>query len=47
VLKLATHLHPVHVIKCVELYWNFAMYLNGVVLDATKGNFILGASAKL
>jgi len=37
-MKLATHLHTLQVIKCVELHWDFAMYLHGVVLDAAEGN---------
>jgi hypothetical protein len=39
VMKMATHFYPVQVIKCVELYCNFAMCLHAVVPDEAQGNF--------
>jgi hypothetical protein len=38
-MKLATHFHPAQLIKCVELHWDFAMYLHGVVLDTAEAMF--------
>jgi hypothetical protein len=38
-MKLATHLHPVQVIKCMELYLHFFVYLHDEALNEAQDDF--------